>query len=88
MERSLESLLSWWDVSGVDVPDIPKTVPRRLPTKPAADKPKTESRAKQAVASTPSQEAVKLVKKIETLDQLRLAISEFDAAKRLCPRQS
>ena len=81
MERSFESLLAWWDVSGVDVPDIPKTAPRRLPTKPLAEKPKAQSRAKQAIASAPSQEASKLVKKIETLDQLRLTISDFDAGE-------
>ncbi len=81
MERSLESLLAWWDVSGVDVPDIPKTGPRRLPTKTAPDNPKPETRAKKAVSASPSQQASKLVKKIDTLDQLRHAISEFDAGE-------
>ena len=81
MERSLESLLSWWDVAGVDVPDIPNSPPRRLPTQSAPKKPKAEPRPQQAVAAAPSQAASSLVKKIETLDQLRLAISEFDAGE-------
>jgi len=83
LERSLESLLAWWDVSGVDIPDVPKTTPRRLPTRPAPEKPRTETKAKvvakEAVAAAPSQAASKLVKKISSLDQLREAIAEFDA---------
>lgn len=82
MERSLESLLSWWDVSGVDIPVIPNNAPRRLPTKPTiSEKPKPESQAKKAVASAPSQEASKLVKKVSTLDQLREVIADFDAGE-------
>ncbi len=88
MERSLESLLAWWDVSGVDVPDIPQNTPRRLPTQTATDKkpaaPKSSSPAprKPETPNAPKSAAAEaLVRKIENLDQLRLAISEFDAGE-------
>jgi len=85
VERSLESLLSWWDVSGVDIPDIPKTAPRRLPTKPSQAKPKGSLKQAgspaPAPATLPSQAAADLVKKVETLEQLRQVIADFDAGE-------
>lgn len=87
MERSLESLLTWWDVSGVDVPDIPKSTTRRLPTRPKTDAPINESRKKPAlqpaanVAPKPIPASSELIKKVETLEQLRQVISDYDAGE-------
>lgn len=81
LDRSLKSLLAWWDVAGVDVPEIPTSGPRRLPTQKPAPKAKPESRTKKAIQSEPAQAAAELVKKIETLEQLRQAIAGFDAGE-------
>lgn len=87
MERSLESLLAWWDVSGVDVPDIPKTTTRRLPSRSKTSASTSESQKKSAVqaapieAPTPIPASSGLVKKTETLEQLRQAISDYDAGE-------
>jgi len=77
VERSLESLLSWWELSGVDIADRPKAVKRQMPKKPAVtDKPLKQAR--QAVASPRSAATSELVKKIDNLDQLRQTIADFD----------
>lgn len=87
MERSLESLLSWWDVSGVDVPDIPKTQTRRLPVREKKASPadsrtaQTPKAAKTIPAAPVAPAASKLVEKVETLDQLRAIIADFDAGE-------
>lgn len=97
MERSLESLLAWWDVSGVDVPDIPQNSPRRLPTRASQDRGKDQGEnprnkrgrekedskpvSRPAASPEPMIAATDLVKKVKTLEQLRLAIADFDAGE-------
>jgi len=81
VERSLESLLAWWDISGVDIPDIPKTTSRPRPKKRAAEPLKPVSRARQAVQAPTSLAAAELVKKIQTLGQLEQVIADFDAGE-------
>ncbi len=86
VERSLESLLSWWETSGVDVPDMPVNVPRRVPMKSSSEKPlgkatKPQTRSQNTASSAPAQSAISLVKKVSTLDQLRGIIAEFDAGE-------
>jgi len=80
LEQALKSLLSWWDVAGVDVPDIPKAT--------AKPKPRSQSRPQPEQKPAPSQpssaanpDAIKLVEKITDLDALKKVIQEFDAGE-------
>ena len=90
MERSLESLLSWWDVSGVDTPVLPKNTPRRLPTKktsvsktidPTKPVPTAKQAARQAPPPAPTIAASELVKKVTSLQQLQLVIADYNAGE-------
>ena len=93
MEKELESLLSWWDVSGVDIPDI-KAAPRKKvkptratirqaiePAKPstvAKPLPKDTASARADDSAALIETAKKLAQSAKTLQALQSAIADFD----------
>ncbi len=80
MEQALKSLLSWWEVAGVDVPDIPKAPPRRRPAAVKA-KPSKPPVANPTQAKPESPNAAPQLAKVKTLDDLSKIIAGFDAGE-------
>ena len=83
MDKALKSVLDWWDVAGVDVPDVTLPVAKRkaAPRKsPAASSQKSTARAPQP-ASKPkaSIDATPIAAKAKTLAELKTAMDSFDA---------
>lgn len=74
MDKALKSVLDWWEASGVDVPEI-KSAPR--PKIKAVQKTSSPVRKPSQPAAPPSSEVI--AKSAKTLDDLRKAITDFDA---------
>jgi len=82
VEKAFESLMSWWELSGIDVPDIPKA-PRRAAKRAPVNKPKAASASS---AQTPAKEpskpaATELLKNVDNLDALQKVLAGFDAGE-------
>ena len=82
MEQAFEALLSWWDVSGVDVPDIAKikarpVVRKEITAKRAADPAAPTKTPIPTIPASPA--ATELVEKVTTLGQLKQVIADFNA---------
>ncbi len=81
MEKALQSILSWWEIAGVDTPEIkaasvkarPKAEPQRRQTTPTASL-KTPS-----IAVLP--QSAELARNAKTLGELNKVISGFDAGE-------
>ncbi len=76
MDKALKAVLEWWEVSGVETPDIPA---RKAP------KPKPVQKA-QHVAPEPAPQATPVLSSetlsnVKTLDELRQTITTFDAGE-------
>ena len=83
MEKALQSILSWWDIAGVDIPDVKAAPikPRRAaePQKrAAAPTPTAVAKAPTPAAAPQSSEAARNAK---TLKDLESTISGFNAGK-------
>ncbi len=85
MEQALKSLISWWDVSGVDVPDIPvqsKRKPRpKIPLSNSTAESPRQSQATPVPEKPAPPAALELLKKVATLDDLKKVIQDFDAGE-------
>jgi len=83
VEQALKSLLSWWDVAGVDVPEVSGSAPKR----PAGPTATTQTQKQKATPQPAKPEkpaapaAVEILAKVTTLDGLREAMSDFDAGE-------
>ncbi len=83
MEKAFESLVTWWELSGVDTPDIPKTA-RQAPKRVLADTPKNTFTANPVKAKEEAPEkpaATELLKDVDSLDALQKVLAEFDAGE-------
>ncbi len=86
MERSLDALLSWWELSGVDVPEVTANAARK--PRPKAEPVKAPKPEKPAEQKAPLPDQIKRVENAKTaasgaanLDALRTAMSNFDAGE-------
>lgn len=82
MDKALESILSWWDTVGVDVPDI-KAPPRtssKVASSPQPDAPQRSPRVSppKEPAHVPSSE---LAASAKTLTELRAVLADFNAGE-------
>ncbi len=75
MDKALKSVLEWWDVSGVDTPEIAAPKPRTKA--PQATKPIQPSKSS---TSTPAASLIDL-SELKDLESLYQAIREFDAGE-------
>lgn len=74
MDKALKSVLEWWDIVGVDVPEI-KPTPK---AKPAAIR-QAKAAPKAPKPPQPAADSEKIAKSAKTLENLRTVISDFDA---------
>ena len=75
MERELQSILQWWDASGVETPVL---APKAKPTPPPAEaeKPKPARRRKTPVSSA---DPAELAASAATLEELKAVLDTFEA---------
>lgn len=74
MDGALKSVLEWWDVVGVEVPEIkPSPKAKSVAVKRAVAAPKAPEPPKRSADSE------KIAKTAKTLEDLRVIISDFDA---------
>lgn len=83
MDKALEAILHWWDVSGVDVPDLPPAPRRKAkPAAPASErpaKPKPVARVKPQAPAPSGPSSSEVVANVKTIAELSEAIRSFDA---------
>ena len=77
MDKALKAVLDWWEVSGVDTPVIAPARPKPQQAQP----PDPEIKPSQPMPAPAAALSSESVSNIKTLDQLRKAISDFDAGE-------
>ena len=87
MEKALEAVLAWWEISGVEIPDMPKS-PRPSPMGKGTPSPQsapqmvgTAAPKKVVDHTSPAEHSVKLTQKISSLSELENVIRSFDAGE-------
>ncbi|MGJ8562435.1 MAG: uracil-DNA glycosylase [Alphaproteobacteria bacterium] len=92
MDRALESILSWWDAAGVDVPEISAVKPKLRRSAPpqssaapnhasrnVAQTPRESQPSAKLAPAAPSPESTEVARTAKTLEGLKNILADFNA---------